>query len=132
MGMMTWGINGQPFDMREASPDETVRLGTHEVWEFRNEGRGAMMGMVMAHSMHIHGLQFRVIGREVSSRFAREYNTVRAGLVDDGWKDTVLVMPGERVRVLVGFEDYTGLFLYHCHMLEHEDSGLMRNYLVKA
>ena len=37
-----------------------------------------------------------------------------------------------RVRVLVGFHDYPGLFLYHCHMLEHEDSGLMRNYLVKA
>jgi FtsP/CotA-like multicopper oxidase with cupredoxin domain len=132
MGMMTWGINGAPFDMMEASPEETVKLGTHEVWEFRNEGRGAMMGMVTAHSMHIHGLQFRVIGREVSSRFAAAYATVKGGLVDDGWKDTVLVMPGERVRVLVGFEDYAGLFLYHCHMLEHEDSGLMRNYLVKA
>jgi FtsP/CotA-like multicopper oxidase with cupredoxin domain len=132
MGMMTWGINGRPFEMLEASPDETVRLGTHEVWEFRNEGRGAMMGMVMPHSMHVHGLQFRVIGREVSGRFARGYETVKAGLVDAGWKDTVLVMPGERVRVLLGFQDYAGLFLYHCHMLEHEDSGLMRNYRVEA
>lgn len=49
--------------------------------------------------------------------------------VGEGWKDTVLVMPGERVRVL---HDYPGLFLYYCHMLEHEDSGLMRNYLVQA
>lgn len=57
---------------------------------------------------------------------------MKAGLVDERWKDTVLVMPGERVRVLLHFADYTGLFLYHCHMLEHEDSGLMRNYLVKA
>lgn len=132
MGMMTWGINGRSFEMLEASSEETVKLGTHEVWEFRNEGRGAMMGMVMAHSMHIHGLQFRVLGREVSGRFAGAYRTVQAGLVDDGWKDTVLVMPGERVRVLVGFHDYPGMFIYHCHMLEHEDSGLMRNYLVKA
>jgi FtsP/CotA-like multicopper oxidase with cupredoxin domain len=132
MGMMTWGINGRAFDMLEASAEETVKLGTHELWEFRNEGRDAMMGMVMPHSMHVHGVQFRVIGREVSSRFARAYDTVKAGFVDDGWKDTVLVMPGERVRVLVGFKDYTGLFLYHCHMLEHEDSGLMRNYRVKA
>lgn len=132
MGMMTWGINGRSFEMLEASAEEMVKLGTHEVWEFRNDGRGAMMGMVMAHSMHIHGLQFRVLGREVSNRFAAAYGTVRAGLVDDGWKDTVLVMPGERVRVLVGFEDYPGLFIYHCHMLEHEDTGLMRNYLVKA
>lgn len=132
MDMMTWGINGRAFEMLEASSEETVRLGTHEVWEFRNEGRRSMMGMVMAHSMHVHGLQFRVLGRQVSDRFARAYGTVRAGLVDEGWKDTVLVMPGERVRVLVGFHDYPGLFIYHCHMLEHEDSGLMRNYLVKA
>lgn len=132
MGMMAWGINGQGFDMQGASPLETVKLGTHEVWEFRNDASGGMMGMVMAHSMHVHGLQFRVIGRSVAGGFARPYDTVKAGFVDEGWKDTVLVMPGEHVRVLLGFADYPGLFLYHCHMLEHEDSGLMRNYLVKA
>ncbi|CAN7767957.1 multicopper oxidase domain-containing protein [Variovorax sp. LjRoot175] len=132
MGMMVWGINGEGFDMLGASPLETIKLGTHEVWEFRNEGQAGMMGMAMPHSMHVHGLQFRVIGRSVSSRFARSYETVKAGLVDEGWKDTVLVMPGERVRILLGFADYPGLFLYHCHMLEHEDAGMMRNYLVKA
>lgn len=132
MGMMAWGINGQGFDMLGASDLETVKLGSHEVWEFRNEASPGMMGMVMAHSMHVHGQQFRVIGRSVAGGFARPYDTVKAGFVDEGWKDTVLVMPGERVRVLLGFADYPGLFLYHCHMLEHEDSGLMRNYLVKA
>ncbi len=50
--------------------------------------------------------------------------------MDEGWKDTVLLMPGERVRVQVQFQDYTGLFLYHCHNLEHEDMGMMRNYRV--
>ncbi|ODV09297.1 MAG: bilirubin oxidase [Rubrivivax sp. SCN 70-15] len=132
MGMMVWGINGASFDMLGASELETVRLGTQEIWEFRNDGRGSMMGMVMAHSMHVHGLQFRVLGRSVSSRFSDAYATVEDGLVDDGWKDTVLVMPGERVRVLLRFADFPGLFLYHCHMLEHEDSGLMRNYRVEA
>ena len=132
MRMMAWGINGASFDMLAASPLETVKLGTQEVWEFRNEGRGAMMGMVMPHAMHVHGLQFRVLAREVSSRFAAEYATIDAGHVDEGWKDTVLVMPGERVRILLRFADFPGLFLYHCHMLEHEDTGLMRNYLVKA
>ena len=132
MGMMTWGINGQGFDMLGASDLETVKLGSHEVWEFRNDASTGMMGMVMAHSMHVHGLQFRVIGRSVAGEFTRPYGTVKAGFVDEGWKDTVLVMPGERVRVLLGFADYAGLFLYHCHMLEHEDSGLMRNYRVKA
>ena len=106
-------------------------MRTQEIWEFRNDG-GAMMGMTMPHSMHIHGLQFRVIGRTISSSRARGYDTVKAGLVDGGWKDTVLVMPGERVRVLLRFEDFTGLFLYHCHMLEHEDIGMMRNYRVVA
>jgi FtsP/CotA-like multicopper oxidase with cupredoxin domain len=132
MGMMTWGINGRGFDMMRASELETVKLGTSEVWEFRNDDTSGMMGMVMPHSMHVHGLQFRVLARAVGDRFKRDRDTVAAGFVDEGWKDTVLVMPGERVRVLLRFADYPGLFLYHCHMLEHEDSGLMRNYLVKA
>ena len=63
-------------------------------------------------------------------RFAGCGSTVEAVFVEDGWKDTVLVMPGERVRILVHFADYPGLFLYHCHMLEHEDGGMMRNYRV--
>jgi FtsP/CotA-like multicopper oxidase with cupredoxin domain len=87
---------------------------------------------VMPHSMHVHGLQFRVLTRSVSRKFSDEYDSVNAGFVDDGWKDTVLVMPGERVRVLLRFADFAGLFLYHCHMLEHEDTGLMRNYRVEA
>jgi FtsP/CotA-like multicopper oxidase with cupredoxin domain len=132
MGMMVWGINGASFEMLGAREFETVKLGTQEIWEFRNDGRGSMMGMVMPHSMHVHGLQFRVIGRSVSRQFAGDYDTVKAGLVDEGWKDTVLVMPGERVRILLRFADHTGLFLYHCHMLEHEDTGLMRNYRVVA
>lgn len=132
MGRMTWGINGESFDMLGASALETVKLGSHELWEFRNEGRSAMMGMVMAHSIHVHGLQFRVVQRSVSGQHAGEYDSVKDGLVDQGWKDTVLVMPGERVRLLLGFSDYTGLFLYHCHMLEHEDAGMMRNYRVNA
>jgi len=131
MGMMRWGINGDSFDMLAASEMETVKLGTREIWEFRNDGE-AMMGMVMPHSMHVHGLQFRVISRSVSGKHVRGYGTVKAGLVDDCWKDTVLVMPGERVRILLRFEDFTGLFLYHCHMLEHEDVGMMRNYRVVA
>jgi len=132
MGMMVWGINGRSFEMLAASPLETVKLGTHEVWEFRNDAATGMMGMTMPHSMHVHGVQFRVIGRTVASGASGDYDTVKAGFVDEGWKDTVLVMPGERVRILLGFADYPGLFLYHCHMLEHEDTGLMRNYLVKA
>ena len=132
MGMMAWGINDHSFEILGVSPLEIVKLGTCEVWEFRNDAGTAIMGMVMAHSLHVHGLQFRVLGRSVAAGYARQRDTVSAGLTDEGWKDTVLVMPGERVRILLGFADYAGLFLYHCHMLEHEDAGLMRSYLVKA
>ncbi|MCG6911668.1 MAG: multicopper oxidase domain-containing protein [Deltaproteobacteria bacterium] len=46
-------------------------------------------------------------------------------------KDTVLLMPGESIRILTDFSDYSGLFLYHCHNLEHEDMGMMRNYFAR-
>jgi FtsP/CotA-like multicopper oxidase with cupredoxin domain len=131
MGMMVWGINGRSFQMEGVAADETVRLDTAEIWEFRNDAPSGMMGM-MAHAMHVHGMQFRVLERSVDPRFSSGLDSVSAGYVDAGWKDTVLVMPGERVRLLLRFEHYDGLYLYHCHMLEHEDSGLMRNYLVRA
>ena len=115
--------------MESVTGEETVRLDTAEIWEFRNDADTGMMGM-MAHAMHVHGLQFRVLERSVKPRFSSGRNSVSAGYLDAGWKDTVLVMPGERVRILLRFQDYAGLFLYHCHMLEHEDSGLMRNYLI--
>ncbi len=131
MGMMVWGINGRSFEMEAVTTDETVRLDTAESWEFRNGSETGMMGM-MAHAMHVHGLQFRILERSVEPRFSSGRNSVSAGYVDVGWKDTVLIMPGERVRLLLRFEHYDGLYLYHCHILEHEDSGLMRNYLIKA
>ncbi len=132
MQRMAWGINGRTFEMLGVTPYETVRLGTHELWEFRNDATTGMMGMAMPHAMHVHGVQFRVVGRSVSGGFPGYRDSVAAGFVDEGWKDTVLVMPGERVRILVHFADYPGLFLYHCHMLEHEDDGMMRNYRVTA
>lgn len=127
MRAMRWGINGKSFEMLAVSPLETVRLGTSEVWEFNNDTPG-----MMAHATHVLGRQFRVISRSVSQGFAAGRDTVKSGYLDEGWKDTVLVMPGERVRILLHFSDYPGLFIYQCHMLEHADDGLMRNYLIKA
>ena len=60
----------------------------------------------------------------------RTTNALREGIVDDGWRDTVLVLPGETVRVQVTFTKHAGLYLYHCHILEHEDMGMMRNFRV--
>lgn len=127
LAMMQWGINRRQFQMEAVAPDEKVRLDTAEVWEFANDG--AMGMMAMAHPMHIHGLQFRVLERRGGSR---NPGGLHEGLVEEGWKDTVLVMPGERVKVLLDFREYPGLFVFHCHNLEHADSGMMRNYLVQA
>ncbi len=136
MQQMTWTLNGRTFEMTNVANDEIVKLNTLEVWEFVNPaggGRGMMGGgMAMVHPMHVHGLQFQVIERQVQSGFQDAWKTVSDGFVDEGWKDVVLLMPGERVKILLKFEDFTGLYLYHCHNLEHEDQGLMRNYRVEA
>ncbi len=122
MQNMTWTINGRTFRMEDVARDETVRLNTSEVWEFINTS--SSMGMMsMPHPIHLHGPQFRVFERS---------GVTHEGYVDEGWKDTVLLMPGERAKLLVRFEKYAGLYLYHCHNLEHEDMGMMRNYLVRS
>lgn len=121
---MIWKINGRTFEMEEVADEEVVQLGSLEVWEFSNEGSGTgMRGLSMPHPIHLHGKQFQVLDRS---------GVLHDGYLDDGWKDTVLLMPEERIRIIVEFEDYSGLFLYHCHNLEHEDMGMMRNYLVKS
>jgi FtsP/CotA-like multicopper oxidase with cupredoxin domain len=131
-GGMRWLLNGRPYQETEVAANETVRLNTTEVWELVNNSGGGMMGMSMIHPLHIHGLQFQVLERQVAAQLSSGYETVRYGYVDDGWKDTVMLMPGERVRLLLRFEDFTGMYVYHCHNLEHEDAGMMRNYLVRA
>jgi FtsP/CotA-like multicopper oxidase with cupredoxin domain len=131
-------LNGRTFVMEEVASDERVRLGDLETWEFVNLGGGMMGGGMMGgmmsqpHPIHIHGLQFQVIKRSLDTRQSYGYESLSNGFVDEGWKDTVLVLPGETVRVLVKFEDFTGVYLYHCHNLEHSDVGMMRNYEVKA
>lgn len=127
-----WTLNGRTFEMTSVAPDERVRLGSTEIWEFVNEGggMGGMMGGMgmLPHPMHMHGEQFQILERQVDRSGRAAWESLSAGFVDEGWKDTVLVMPGERVKIIRRFADFTGLFLYHCHNLEHEDMGMMRNF----
>ncbi|WP_347258286.1 multicopper oxidase domain-containing protein [Methylocaldum sp.] len=102
------------------------------------QGMGGMgmrggMGMMfsMAHPIHLHGDQFQIISRTVAVERADSYATVKDGLVSSGWKDTVLVMPGETVRMIKPFHHFKGVFMYHCHNLEHEDMGMMRDFLIE-
>lgn len=123
--MMEWFMAGRAFgEMMEVASDETVKAGSTQIWEFVNAG--GPMGMQMAHPIHIHGRQFRVLGRSGGA----PGNSLREGLVDGGWTDTVLVLPNETVRLQVPFTSHAGLYLYHCHILEHEDMGMMRNFKV--
>ncbi len=122
-----WLIDGRTYEPGEYPI--TARRGDIEVWEIRNEERS------MPHPMHLHSFRFRVLGRtgspEQVSRLAvdGEGRTV----TDLGWKDTVLVWPGETVRIAVDFSHgFEGeqLYLFHCHILEHEDRGMMLNFKV--
>jgi FtsP/CotA-like multicopper oxidase with cupredoxin domain len=122
---MNWFLDGRVFDMTDVADVETVAPGSTHVWEFVNDPNP--MGMGMAHPIHLHGPQFRVL-----SRTGGPANPLRAGINDAGWIDTVLVLPGETVRVQVTFSSYPGLYLYHCHILEHEDMGMMRNFRIRA
>lgn len=115
-------INGRVFEMEAVAADEIVKLNTSELWEFENVAGN----MPMPHPAHVHGLQFRVVSREGSPQEFQE------GYVDSGWKDTVLIMPGEKVRLFMRFEDFPGLYVYHCHILEHGDLGMMRNFRIEA
>lgn len=108
MGML--GINGRTFDMERI--DEQVRLGDIEVWE--------VSGEMMAHPFHIHGVHFEVLSRNGSD----------PGIRDQGLRDTVVAQ--EPVELLVKFTQtaVASPFMYHCHILEHEDNGMMGQFVV--
>ncbi|MDP3837781.1 MAG: multicopper oxidase domain-containing protein, partial [Methylococcales bacterium] len=93
-------------------------------------GMGGGM-MAMAHPIHLHGQQFQIVSRSVSAGTEADYATVSEGFINSGLKDTVLVMPNETVRIIKPFQDFKGLFMYHCHNLEHEDMGMMRDFSVE-
>lgn len=134
MGRMSALLNGRSYKMYDVQADEIIPVNTLQLMEFDNGyngHRGMGMNMAMPHPMHLHGEQFKIVKREVNSRSRQTHATVSKGLVDSGWKDTVLVMPGEKVTFLKPFNDFTGMFMYHCHNLEHEDLGMMRDLLIK-
>jgi len=122
-------INNRSFQMTEFAKHEIIPLNTLQVLTCDNRDPNPMR---MVHPLHVHGQSFQVLKREIAPAYAKAYATLSAGFVDSGWKDTVLVMPGERVTLLKRFDRYKGLYLYHCHNLEHENLGMMRNFLVQG
>jgi FtsP/CotA-like multicopper oxidase with cupredoxin domain len=97
-------INDKQYDPKRM--DEHAQLGATEVWTVSNMGD-------MDHPFHLHGFQFQVLDR----------NGTAAPFV--AWKDTVLVHASETVRFAVKLADFPGTRMYHCHILDHEDLGMM-------
>ncbi len=111
---------------------EKVKLGSVECWRFIN--------MTMdAHPMHLHLVQFQILHRQgfdtgafTLGRLQLAGNPRPPAPNETGWKDTAVVKPGEILSILVRFDGFAGRYVYHCHMLEHEDNDMMRPYEVIA
>ena len=103
-------LNGRQFDINRI--DDNVALGDIEIWEITS--RRFMMMRSSGHPFHIHGTQFQILSRNNKTPEAYEM----------GWKDTVFINAGETVRIIVEFK-YEGIYMYHCHILEHEEAGMM-------
>ncbi len=101
-GGMGFGINGRAFDPSRV--DTRVRVGDIEDWEFLNP-------MGMDHPMHIHTNAFQIVQPD--------------GATEAAWRDVVLVRAGESVRIRMAFLNFIGKLMYHCHILDHEDLGMM-------
>ena len=117
-----WRVDDRVYDMQ--STPIVVSRNAVETWLVRNDRAS------MPHAMHLHGFQFRVLGREASpGQLAPLVVDARGRLATDlGWKDTVLVWPGETVKIRIDFRHpFAGeqIYLVHCHNLEHEDGGMM-------
>jgi spore coat protein A len=116
-----WFINGLRWDDITEYPE----LGTAEIWRFVN--RSGVM-----HPMHMHLVMFQILDRQPFAVDGDEIVPIGEPVGPEpqeaGWKDTVQVAPGELVRVIARFEDYKGKYAYHCHILEHEDHEMMRQF----
>jgi suppressor of ftsI len=109
-------ITDKRMDMNRI--DEVVGTGSAEIWELRNAAG-------TPHNFHVHGVSFRVL----------DYRGDPAPPHLSGLKDTVYVPPGDTVRLLVRFPDYGDPdtpYMFHCHILQHEDRGMMGQFVVVA
>jgi FtsP/CotA-like multicopper oxidase with cupredoxin domain len=97
-------INGKSMDMQRV--DVSAPLGATEIWEVEN-----LVGM--DHPFHLHGFQFQVLDR---NGVAEPYRS---------WKDVVNVPKHETARFIVRYDHHPGKWMFHCHILDHEDHGMM-------
>lgn len=106
-----WAINGQAYDADRI--DHEVKLGSVEAWRMTNTSE-------ITHYVHLHQQMWRTVSRNGQPPPAWERG------LEDTWK----LDPGEEIVVAARFTDYTGPFMVHCHMLDHEDHGMMATFEV--
>ncbi|HJQ98007.1 MAG TPA: multicopper oxidase domain-containing protein, partial [Candidatus Polarisedimenticolaceae bacterium] len=121
-GRQNWLIN----DLGWQSITEYPELGTVEIWRFINDSG-------VAHPMHMHLVGFQILDRDGFTKGAGGEIIPNGSPQlpppeERGWKDTALVMPNQILRVITRFEDYKGKYPYHCHIIEHEDHEMMRQF----
>ncbi|HXV82673.1 MAG TPA: multicopper oxidase domain-containing protein, partial [Candidatus Binatia bacterium] len=115
---------GEPTPLLWSDPvTENPAVGATEVWEMRNFTEDA-------HPIHIHLVQFEVLGREAFGGGPSVAGSNGPLPWETGFKDTVIAYPGEVTRVKARF-DVKGQFVWHCHIVEHEDNEMMRPYRVE-
>ena len=118
-----WMINDLMWDDITEFPE----IGTTEIWSWINRS-----GMV--HPMHMHLVRFQVLDRQafdvVNNVIVPTGPVLQPAANEFGWKDTVQAMPNQITRVIARFDTFTGLYPYHCHILEHEDHEMMRQFQV--
>jgi FtsP/CotA-like multicopper oxidase with cupredoxin domain len=129
MGHMRLTLNGRVYEQERVLPYERIRLNSLQFIDIFHDRSG--MGMMsMGHPIHLHGQAFQILKRSFSGDDAA-YATIKDGFINSGYKDTVLVAPDERVEIIKPFDDFPGQFMYHCHNVEHEDMGMMREFNVE-
>jgi len=112
---------------------EDPQKGTVEIWEFVNT-------TMDAHPIHLHAVHFQVLDRRSFDprRYRQNAEVVFTAPAvaplpeEQGWKDTVLCPPAQVTRIITPFSGEPGRYVWHCHMLEHEDNEMMRPYLIRS
>ena len=123
-------LNGRRF--MDPITEDPVN-GTTEIWEFVNT-------TMDAHPIHLHAVHFQLLDRrrfdlhrqQRTSEVIYLGNAILGPPQESGWKDTILCPPAIVTRIIAPFRGEPGRFVWHCHMLEHEDNEMMRPFLLKG